>query len=253
MSLTTILSNVDTRLPTGYFSSTLTTTQKKSFVNEAQRWVCRAHNFDFLKRECTQDTVDGSRRYALPDGTDTDFYSAAVWRFKEEISVELIDSDSEAIQLVRGHKEFIENIKANYDRSETGEPAQYAIDQFNIWLYPIPDHSKNDDTAWQINLEYYGYLPDLSDTNTDNFLTAHCPEVLEYKTLALCFEVGQDYSDASYWEQKAFMALKELADEDFSAVHGGIETGTVPTSGNQVGAWENRAKVVTSGGYVDNS
>jgi len=263
MSMTDIRSDIQTLLPTGYFSAVLTSTKLLALINEAQRWVCRGtwinpegrrqnYNFDWLKRECTLSTVDEHQRYALPAGDTDDAGGVRVWRFKEEISTELLDYQSHRRPLTRTYKEAIENDPTFADTSATGCPRAYVIDHNNIWLYPKPDHGHNNDVAWTINMEYYGYLPDLSDADPSNYLTAQCPEILKCKGLAGAYEVGHDYDSVGYWASKASELLIELVNEDMSAVNSGIETGMVPILGNALGYCPTGNPVIhTTGGYAD--
>jgi len=251
MTLSAIQTDISNRLPNGYFSSIITMAELTALINDAQRWVCRSHNFHWMARECTQSTTDGQQRYDLPDGTHADGNGVTVWRYKQDRSVELIDHNSYRVPLTRGYKRDIENMLDYADTSDSGTPEMYAIDHEDLWLYPAPDHSDNSDEAWTINLEYYGYLPDLSDSNTSNFLTSHCPELLVYKALALAYQIGQDYDKAQYWEIKAEELRLQLQREDFAAVHGGIETGSQPTTPNAFGNYPSITQVQTTGGYVD--
>src|SRR5512133_1535390 len=129
-TLTEMQTWITDRLPTGYFSTTLTTTKLTGLINEVQREVCRKHNFQWMKRECTQSTVDGQYRYDLPDGASTDVNAVKVWRMKQDISTELIKYDSTRQPLTRVLKSDLENDGAFSDTSDEGTPTHYCIDHF---------------------------------------------------------------------------------------------------------------------------
>lgn len=261
MSMTDIRTEIQVLLPTGYFSDILTDAKLLALINTAQRWVCRGtfinpegrrcnHNFDWLKRECNQSTVDEQHRYALPAGNTDDAGGQRVWRFKEEITTELIDYDSNRVPLTRSYKQVIENDPAFSDISDVGRPISYVVDHSNLWLYPKPDHGKNNDEAWTINMEYFGYLPDLTDAAPSNYLTANCPEILAAKAMALAYEVGHDYESVGYWANKASELLVAMVNEDTSAVHSGIEVGMAPALGNALGYCPSNTPVIhTEPGY----
>lgn len=257
-----IRTDVQALLPSGYFSSVLTDAKLLALINTAQKWVCRGtwinpegrrctYNFDWLERECTQSTVDEQQRYALPAGDTDDAGGVCVWRYKEEISVELIDYQSYRRPLTRAFKEDIENDPTFADTADVGRPEAYAIDHSNIWLYPKPDHGRNNDTAWTINMEYFGYLPDLTVAAPSNYLTAECPEILKCKALSLAYQVGHDYDASEYWNAKAAELLIELVNQDSSAVHSGIETGMIPITHQAPGYCPSGSPhIETAGGYA---
>lgn len=181
--LSQIRTAVQGNWPSNYHSATLTDTKTDEFINAVQRWICQGtiitpdfrmvnHSFDWMKREVTAYTVDSQQRYNLPAAT------SLVWRYKEEISCELVNSENSRILLTRELKRNIE-VRPDYvGTADIGTPSRYAIDQGAIWLYPIPDHTQNSGSAWTINFEYYGYLPDLSGNTDTNELTNNYPEIL---------------------------------------------------------------------------
>lgn len=263
MSMTDIRSDIQALLPSGYFANVLTDAKLLALINAAQRWVCRGtyinnegrrvnHNFSWLTRECTQSTTDEQQRYSLPDGTLQDAGGQWIWRFKNEISAELIDYQSHRVPLVRTFKGQVENDPRFVDSADVGKPRAYVVDQQQLWLYPKPDHGLNNNSPWTINLEYYGYLPDLSVSEPSNYLTAHCPEILTREGLGAAYEVGHDYDNANYWHNKAQELLIELINEDVAGTHSGIETGLRPTLANAAGYGSAAgAEITTSGGYAD--
>ena len=197
----------------------------KSWINQAQRWVCRgqlilpetsetltkrqiSHDFSFLINEVQASTVQEQRCYALPDGA-----TASVWRFRKDKNIELIDASNYRQQLTKLHKTDIEDDSEFAYLLGKGAPSHFCIEQFKLWLYCLPDHAQNQDTAWTINQEYYGYLPDLSADADTNVLTLKFPEVLEYKATALGFEWAKDEL-AAYYNKKADEELLEMITDD---------------------------------------
>jgi len=240
-TLLEIRTNVQANLPSGYHSSGLTDSKIDEFINTTQRWVCRgtifmpngqlvSHNFSWLKREIEGSTTDGQRRYALPDGTES-----GIWRFRCEQSCELIDSDGNRRPLKRRLKRDIENDRYYLDTTDTGEPKEYCIDDFDLWFYPLPDHSRNDNQAWTINLEYYGYLPDLSDDDDTNALTNGYPEVLEYGATEMAFRYGMDEEQAEYWKVKKVEVFIEMLKVDQALDFSGLEDSIQPYLGQSLG------------------
>jgi hypothetical protein len=187
------------------------------------------YNFSWMKRECTADTVDSQRRYALPDGTGT------IWDFKSEISCELVDSNSKRRPLTRKFKEDIENDPTYNDTTDTGRPNTYCIDQDSLWLYPLPNHAENSGSAWTVNLEYYGYLIDLSGDTDTNTITDDYPLLLEYGATELGYRYGQDVEQAEYYKGLKNEIFLEMIKADQQLELSGIEVGMQPRAGCGLG------------------
>jgi hypothetical protein len=188
-----------------------------------------SHNFTWLKREVEASTVDEQRRYALPDGGGTPL------RFKAEISCEMKDVNNYAQQLTHKLKRDIENDPTYKDTTDAGTPKVYCIDDFDLWLYPLPDHSMNSDTAWTLNLEYYGYLASLSGDTDSNYLTDNFPEVLEYGATELGYRHGLDSQQADFWSDKKVDLLIGMIKEDQQVEFAGLESGMQPRAGFGLG------------------
>ena len=244
-TISELRADVSANWPDNYHSSDLDDDKIDEFINATQRWVCRGslilpntgeliiHNFSWLKREVEGDTVGSQRRYALPDGL-----TSGVWRFRSEQSCELVNSDNYRKELTRSFKRDIEQDARYQDTTDTGEPDTYCIDDFDLWLYPLPDHSLNNSSAWTINLEYYGYLPDLSDSNTSNILSVDHPEVLEYGATEMGFRFGMDEERAEYWRAKKIELFIEMLRVDQALDYSGIETPIQPLLGQSLGYCE---------------
>lgn len=244
-SLSVIRTRIEAHLPTGYFSDVLTTAKLTEVINKVLRRICRKHDFMGMSKLFSTETTDETRTISLPDG------STSYWRYKKDISVELVNADSRRIPLTCRDKESIENDLGHMDTTDAGIPSEYAIARQAIWLFPLPDHGQNSDSAWTVNINYYGYPPDLSNDSDTNFITDGCPEVLEYGALAECLELGKDFEEAAYWRAKYDSVLQELIEEDDAAQHGPLEQGFVPVFQNSVGFMPSGSRWTTTGGYVD--
>jgi len=237
MTLANVRTNVSDNLEAADYAD-IDSAKLNRWINRSQRWVCKGvlflptaekiqHDFTFLEAELEADTVDGQRRYDLPNAT------GGILAFKKEINIELIDYNNYRKPLVRLDKKEIEDRKKFQDTKDKGTPSHYCIEQNDIWLFPLPDHSVNNDTAFIINLDYYGWLTDLSDDGDTNWLITNEPEVVEWKATALGLEWQKD-ALASYFNQKAEQALYELIMDDI-ARSTGEERGMRPDRGQCIG------------------
>ena len=240
-NLSEIRTKITANWPTNFHSSEIDSPKKDVWINEAQRWVCRGalflpsgekikHNFSFLETENQGSTVDLQRRYALP----TEDAANNIKKFKVEISCELINSENYRVPLTRLFKTDIENRPRFVNTEDAGTPRNYCIQENDLCLFPLPDHSCNNDTAWTINLEYYGYLITLSADDDNNILTTDWPEVIEFYATALGFRFGFDIEMAEFWEAKAKEKLLEIIEEDQAKALTGIEEGQKPAQGQSM-------------------
>ena len=236
-TLSEVRTNVQGNWPTSYHSTFLTGTKVDEYINNVVRWVCKGtiiipnfkmvnHNFSWMKKEVTADTVDEQQRYQLPAASST------IWRYKAEISCELINSSSYRVYLRRKLKRDIEVSSEHNDTTDKGTPRDYCVDQGYIWLYPIPDHSYNSSSAWTINLEYYGFPPDLSGDSDTNELTNYHPNILEYGATELGFRYGQDYEQADYYKNLKVEAFIDMLRQDQAEVLGNLDMGMQPVKGS---------------------
>lgn len=234
-TLSQIRSAVQANWPSNYHSSYITDTKIDAYINAVQRWACRGtiitpdykiinYNFSWMKVESYASTVDSQQRYALPDGDDTA-------KFKSEISCELTDTNNYRVRLQRRHKRDIENDTDYIKTTKEGTPKCYAIDDNDLWLYPIPDHSLNSNTAWTFNLEYYGYLADLSGDSDTNTITNDYPELLEYGATEMGYRYGRDTEEAQYWKNLKDLIFIEMIQADQQLELTGIEEGLQPLQG----------------------
>lgn len=194
-----------------------------------------------MKQEVEQDTVDEQRKYAVPTADDSDWTeveSGTVWRFKDEVAegpLELIDAGNSRVALRKRMKTQIESDSKFSDLDDSGTPSDYCIDQGYIWLYHKPDHGANSDSAWTMNLEQYGFLPDLSGDSDTNTVTDDYDEVLEYGATALGYRFGMDIEQAEYWEGQMKKIFDEMVNADITKELASIEGGMEPEKGNEIG------------------
>lgn len=248
-TLTQLRTRIQSNWPSGYHSSDLDGGKINQFVNDTQRWICRgililptgrviSHNFSWMKQEATRNTVDEQRKYSLPvagDSNWTEVESGTVRKFKSEVSCELIKSNSYRSPLIRRHKQNIENDPYFNNTAGYGIPEVYCIDQEYIWLYKLPKHSLNSGTAFVMNLEFYGYLADLSADDDTNILTNQYPEVLEYGATELGFRFGHNPEQAEYWAGKKLEAFLHMLEADNVLELTNIEEGMQPAAGQSLG------------------
>lgn len=189
------------------------------WINDAQRRICRSHNFSFMESEADTTLVVAQRNYSLPDASGSDL------RFKVEISLEIISSGGDRIRLKRVFKQDAENSDRYISTTETGTPATYAIQKGQIYLYPIPSK------ALTMNLEYYGFLDDVSEDTDTNDLIDNYPEVVEALATAFGLRYALEEERSNYWEEKAQSQVREMIQEDNSNKYGNIEEGMAPEPG----------------------
>jgi len=216
----------------------LTDAMFNRWINSAQRWVCEGslvsggilieHNFSFLVAETQADTTDKQRRYALPTAADS------ILAFKADKNIELINHLSYRHPLIKVLKKDIEDNPKFRNLAGKGVPSHFCIEQSDIWLYPLPSHASNNNTAFTINMEYYGYLTDLSADGDTNVLTISYPEVLEFKATALGFLWIKD-EQVSLYDGLAKEKLAEMITVDQTKKIIGLERGMRPLLGQQLG------------------
>jgi len=245
MQFSEIQAAVNDDLETSHFTN-WTAVLTKRWINRALRWACEgqvvlpqatgilpltvSHDFSFLTNEVQASTIDEQRKYDLPDGS-----SADIWEWRKDKNIELIDASNYRVPLRKFHKRDIEDDPLFALLTGKGTPSHFCIEQFKLWLFCLPDHSQNSDTAWTINMEYYGYLPTLTADEDSNVLTVKFPDLIESKAAALGFEWAKDPA-WEYFDKQANKRLLEMITNDQSTELGGIERGMQPTAGAKIGA-----------------
>lgn len=239
-ALSTIVTRAQANFPSEYHSTELTTTVLTRYANAVQREICRAHNFAFMKQEVTRDTGDETQKYTVPTAeasgaTWTEVISGAtILRFKRDISLELINSQNYRVPLIKLHKQLLEDKKILVKETGKGTPRYYDVDQGRIWLYKIPDHSFNADSAWTMNFEFFGYLADLA-SGGNNVLTDNHPLILEYGITARGFVFGKDWTAAERWKDMARIIFGQMLEEDTDLQLSGQEEGFFPDPAQSIG------------------
>lgn len=100
--------------------------------------------------------------------------------------------------------------------SPSAEPVQYYSRQGGVWyLYPeVPDGT-------EFLCNYYGTIPELSDTTPNNWLLQLAPQLYLFGALYFLHEYTMDNERAAYWEDKfnkEILRVQAIAD---SAEHRG--------------------------------
>lgn len=238
--LSTIVTQAQSNFPSGFHAAELTTTVLTRYGNDLQRQLCRVHNFAFMKQEVTRSTSDDTQKYTVPTAeasgtTWTEVISgAAILRFKRDISLELINSQEYRVSLIKLHKQILEDKKILAKETGTGTPQFYDVDQDRIWLYKIPKHTYNSGEAWTMNLEFFGYLPDLA-ADGNNVLTNNHPLLLECGITAKGYAWAKDIKMAEYWAGKARDIFAAMVNEDLDLQLSGQEEGFFPDPAQSVG------------------
>lgn len=191
------------------------------WINDSQRQICRMYNLSLMETETQTTTVADQTSYTIPDGTGTTL------RFKTEISLELIEPSSSDRKPVK--KTTKQDAERKFRTNKSGRPTEYAIQQKAIFLYPTP--SDNSGNNWTVNIEYYGYLDDLSADGDTNDLVDDFPESLEYLGTAMALRYAMEEERAEYWEGKFKEYLGGMIQEADNDRFGTQELGMRPEPG----------------------
>jgi hypothetical protein len=192
-----------------------------------------------MRQEVYRNTVDLTQKYAVPTAGDsnwTDVDAGTVRKFKAERSCWLKMSDGYRSQLRRLFKTSIEEDSYFDNTAGYGIPQAYYVDASYIALFEKPAHSYNSNTAFVIYLLFYGYLADLSDSNTSNIISATWPEILEYGATALGFRFAQDKEKYGEWMADAMAIYAQMVKTDQEAELAAVEEGMQPAAGQSLGA-----------------
>lgn len=243
-ALSTIVTQARSNFPSGFHADDLTTTVLTRYANDLQRELCRAYNFAFMKQEVTRSTANETQKYTLPVAGGSAWTRVlerhdAVLRFKRDISLELINSQGyrlnpSGVGIIKLHKQILEDKKVLAKETGTGIPRYYDVDQGRLWLYKIPKHSLNADTAWTMNLEFFGYLADLA-SGGNNVLTNEHPLVLEYGITAKGYAWAKDWPAFEKYVGLARDVFAAMVDEDKDLQLSGIEEGFFPDPAQSIG------------------
>ncbi len=174
----------------------ITASQLNTWINYAQRQICEAFNYDFMQKQGKVVTEDGQRTYILPSD------------YKDERTLEMINQDDQRVPLYKYTKEQLEN--EFKDTTKTGIPKYYCFSQQAIFLYPLPDHSKNGGNRWIMNIEYYGYVDDLVNDTDETELTKKYPQFVMHMTLSEAFDFIYEEEKAQYYYKKAISEFQDI-------------------------------------------
>jgi len=82
-----------------------------------------------------------------------------------------------------------------------------------------------------MNLEYYGFLADLSDDTDTNDLIDDYPDAVEQLATAFGLRYALEEERADYWESKANALVQEMVKEDNAKKYGKLDEGMEPEAG----------------------
>ena len=193
-----------------------------------------------MKQEVTRSTSNEVQKYTLPVAEASGVTwtnaidSAAILRFKRDISLELINSQEYRIPLIKLHKQLLEDKKILVKETGTGTPRYYDVDQDRIWFYKIPKHVYNSGEAWTMNFEFFGYLADLV-ADGSNVLTDKHPLILEYGITARGFAFAKDWPAFNKWRAMAAEIYEQMVKEDQDLQLSGQEEGFFPAPAQSIG------------------
>lgn len=128
-------------------------------------------------------------------------YSAIPADFLEVIRFEILSGDMRPIELIsQGQMQD----RRYRNLNTTGKPAYYAITAGEIEVYPTPD------STYDVELYYYARTPELSATNTTNWLLEYYPDAYLYGALVHSAPYLQEDNRLQTWaalQQNAFNAI----------------------------------------------
>jgi hypothetical protein len=187
-----------------------------------------------LERQVTRSTVDEQAEYSLPTAADSDWTDAdsgTVLKYKSEIGCHLLDYQNARVDLKRVYKKDADAKWEYRDTDDAGTPNFYSIQRSKIKFYEKPDHADNNNTAFTVYLDYYGFLADMSSDSDTNDLVSMYPEALEYGATALAYRYLFEEQRADYWESKLKDLTQEMVLESNRYQMGTIEEGMQPQDG----------------------
>lgn len=177
------------------FGTAINTTINKGLVDGCDR-LQRMHNFRFMEASTTMTVLEGDTTFSLPSD------------FKCEMNPEISDTDQQGYRRI---KKIIKNGIESRDTTESGRPLKY-----RIWNNIGNLYAQADD-EYGFPMEYYKYLPELTDAITDsdlqNFVDAF-HEAIEYYAKARCSERLHKFDDAQLWDDRFLRKAFEYILED---------------------------------------
>ncbi len=231
MNLAEFRTVVRAQWPSGYQASTITDAMITMWTNWGIRRIERSNNYYWMEHEVVKNTVDGQRSYRLPVEDEAN----AAKLFKSELHLDLIDVNNSREPLKKWFKPTIEKDVQFASLVDTGIPTHYAIGQQQYKLYALPKHSLNEDTAFQINLDYFGYSYTLdSDGDTNEILQVHT-EPLVHLVVAQGFKHGQD---SEMWQWTMSLAQTGIGEIDLASdnqLYGAVEEQLRPADQQGIG------------------
>lgn len=160
-----------------------------NWINNTIKYICSTKNYWFMKGRAVYDLLSDVPDYTLPAD------------YKDDYLLVLNKNNSFKI-LEMGV--LLEMVK--YYNKTSGEPERYTVNgsDMTITIFPIPNDEYN------MILLYYKYLPELTERNSNNFLTENWPAMIEAGATKMGFEYLRRFNDANYWGTIFVNFIKEL-------------------------------------------
>ena len=159
------------------------------WINLVQKKICRDHNLWFMRDAQTYTFLEGAASQALPSD------------FKDDDSVWIKDANTEYTQLLPIDEM---SMLREYDDTTEAEPEYWIIDADNLILRSVPDDT------YTVELKYWKYLADLTETGTANELITNFSDLLEAGATSKGFKYLQLWQDSQAWDIEFKMLEKDL-------------------------------------------
>ena len=139
-------------------------------------------------------------------------YSAIPSDFLEPIRLHLETGDYRPLELISQQDM---QVRRRDNLNTSGRPAYYAFTQGELELYPTPDGT------YGLEMNYYQRIPELSTTQTSNWMLQYFPDVYLYGSLVHSAPYLDDDNRASVWSAYYQQAIDAIMREGEQAKFGG--------------------------------
>lgn len=199
------------------------------WVNLIQKEICNMNNFWFMEASTTGQLLVGEDTEALPSD------------FKDEDILSIVDANGNFTELTLMDKEDYRRFYSdNTATSARGEPTHYIIRETDIFFRPKADKTYN------LILDYWKYLADMTAAGTATTLLTKYPNVLEYGATFKGFQYLGELENAQYWlalyqkeiaDMMVANADRMLPDEMGLSVRTGAKSSAISKKRNRTGYW----------------
>lgn len=169
-------------------------------IKDAHREAMRKHNWRFMEASTTINVTEGASTFTLPAD------------FKQEMNPEMSDDDGTGY---RRMQKILKNGIESRSTDDEGRPLLYRIWEGGGKLYAQAD------AAYTFPLEYYAWLPSITDdtsesiyTSANNDFLAEIRKFIEFRAVAEGLRrLGKD-DRANVYDALAESKLSELINDD---------------------------------------